>query len=110
MRVIACIALSILLVACGAGPSGGNPPATPTPTTSSSPTPSASPSPTPSPSMTPSPKPSPSPTCTLPLLGGTSARATIADVRVGSHPGYDRLVVEFTGGQPSYKLVAQDPK
>jgi hypothetical protein len=28
---------------------------------------------------------------------------------VGSHPGYDRLVVEFTGGMPAYKLVAQDP-
>jgi hypothetical protein len=30
-------------------------------------------------------------------------------VRVGSHPGYDRLVVEFSGGLPAYKLVAQDP-
>jgi hypothetical protein len=37
-----------------------------------------------------------------------SARATIVDVRVGSHPGYDRLVIEFSGGQPSYKLVPQD--
>jgi hypothetical protein len=35
--------------------------------------------------------------------------ATITDLRVGSHPGYDRLVVEFTGGMPAYKLVAQDP-
>ncbi len=44
-----------------------------------------------------------------PVQGGTSARATITDVRVGSHPGYDRLVVEFSGGLPEYKLVAQDP-
>jgi hypothetical protein len=43
------------------------------------------------------------------LQGGTSSRATITDVRVGSHPGYDRLVVEFSGGLPTYKLVAQDP-
>jgi hypothetical protein len=35
--------------------------------------------------------------------------ATITDVRVGSHPGYDRLVVEFTGGLPAYKLLAQAP-
>lgn len=28
---------------------------------------------------------------------------------MGSHPGYDRLVIEFTGGVPLYKLVAQDP-
>jgi hypothetical protein len=25
------------------------------------------------------------------------------------HPGYDRLVIEFSGGLPPYKLVAQDP-
>jgi hypothetical protein len=107
MRVIAWIGLSILLVACGgAGPIGGNPPATPTSSASPSPSPAA----TPAPATTPSPKPSPSPTCTLPLQGGTSARATITDVRVGSHPGYDRLVIEFSGGQPSYKLVPQDPK
>ena len=104
MRFVAWIALSILVVACGtSGPIGGNPPATPT--ILASPAPSASPSPSP----TPSPKPSPSPTCTFPLLGGTSARATITDIRVGSHPGYDRLVIEFRGGQPSYKLVPQDP-
>ena len=25
------------------------------------------------------------------------------------HPTYDRLVIEFSGGLPAYKLVAQDP-
>ena len=44
------------------------------------------------------------------MQGGTSARATITDVRVGSHTGYDRLVIEYSGGQPYYKLVAQNPK
>ena len=43
------------------------------------------------------------------MQGGTAARAIITDVRVGSHPGYDRLVIEFSGGLPTYKLVAQDP-
>lgn len=43
------------------------------------------------------------------MRGGTSSQATITDVRVGSHPGYDRLVIEFTGGLPPYKLVAQNP-
>jgi hypothetical protein len=109
MRVAALIAVSIVVVACGApGPSASNPSATPTPTTSVSPIPSASPSPTPK--QTPSPAPSPTPACILPLTGGTSARATITDVRVGSHAGYDRLVIEYSGGQPYYKLVAQDPK
>jgi hypothetical protein len=28
---------------------------------------------------------------------------------VGSHSGYDRLVIEYSGGQPSYKFVSQDP-
>ncbi len=44
------------------------------------------------------------------MHGGTAARATITDVRVGSHAGYDRLVIEYTGGQPAYKMVPQDPK
>jgi hypothetical protein len=43
------------------------------------------------------------------MRGGTESRATITDVRVGSHPGYDRLVIEFAGGMPAFKLVAQDP-
>ena len=28
---------------------------------------------------------------------------------MGSHSGYDRLVIEYSGGQPSYKFVSQDP-
>jgi hypothetical protein len=104
MRVTALIPISILLVACGsAGPSAGNPTATPTQIST------PSPAPTPSPTATPSPSPSPPPTCSFPLQGGTASRATITDVRVGSHPGYDRLVIEYSGGQPSYKLVPQDP-
>lgn len=43
------------------------------------------------------------------MQGGTASRATIVDVRVGSHAGYDRLVIEYRGGQPSFKLVPQNP-
>jgi hypothetical protein len=107
MKGIALVGLVILLVACGTA-TGGTGQASPSPSAVASPSPS--PSPTPATSPTPSPSPSPSPVAAcLPLQGGTAARATIVDVRVGSHPGYDRLVIEFTGGLPQYKLVAQDP-
>jgi hypothetical protein len=33
----------------------------------------------------------------------------ITDVRVGTHTGYDRVVIEFSGGLPYYKMFAQDP-
>jgi hypothetical protein len=111
MRVAAATtlaALIVLLAACGATSPGAYS-SSPTPSTSASPPaePTSSPSPTPSPIASPS--PSASPIACLPQQGGTASRATITDVRVGSHPGYDRLVVEFSGGLPAYKLVAQDP-
>jgi hypothetical protein len=109
MRVHAATTLAafiFLLAACGSIPPGSSSSsAIPNPTASPTAEPTLSPSPTPFP-ITP---PSPSPITCLPQQGGTSSRATITDVRVGSHPGYDRLVVEFSGGLPAYKLVAQDP-
>jgi hypothetical protein len=108
MKAIALAALMVLLAACGStSPGGLSSSATPSPSTSPSAEPTPSPSPTPS--QIASPSPSPSSLACLPQQGGTSSRATITDVRVGSHPGYDRLVVEFSGGLPPYKLVAQDP-
>lgn len=113
MRVAALVALSVLLVACGSVSPGGQPSSSPnasaSPSPEATPTPSASPSPSPTPVASPVASPSPSPVACLPVQGGTSSRATITDVRVGSHPGYDRLVVEFSGGLPGYKLVSQDP-
>jgi hypothetical protein len=50
----------------------------------------------------------PAPSC-YPVKGGTGSSATISDIRVGRHPGYDRVVVQFTGGLPSYQLVPKDP-
>jgi len=71
----------------------------------SSPTPSASPSPGASPSV------SPTPDSTLPAFVCAStapinsaqapAVAFIDDLRTGTHPGYDRLTVQFQNGQPA---------
>jgi hypothetical protein len=108
MKVAAFAAFLVLLSACGSVSPGGNGSSTaPSPSASASPEPTPSPSPSPSPVATPS--PSPSAIACLPVEGGTSSRATITDVRVGSHPGYDRVVIEFSGGLPAYKLVVQDP-
>jgi hypothetical protein len=48
--------------------------------------------------------------CELPIEGdGTVAHAQITDVRVGSHDGYDRVVIEFDEGIPPYILQAATP-
>jgi hypothetical protein len=113
---IVILVLASLLAACGAprpiGPGGGPSPSS-TETASVSPLPTATPSP--SPSASPSPSPSPTATATplacFPIKGGSAAaRATIADVRVGSHPGYDRLVIELTGGATGYSIDVHDIK
>jgi hypothetical protein len=114
MRVGAGLALLLLLSACGSASStAANPTASPTPSAAASPSPAESPTPIPTPSPTPvaspSPSPSASPSACQTVQGGTAARAIITDVRVGSHPGYDRLVIQFSGGLPAYKLAPQDP-
>jgi hypothetical protein len=97
MRLIAIAALTVFLAACG----------------STSPAASISPSAnpvSPAPTVQPPPaSPAASPLACLPSQGGTASRATITDVRVGTHAGYDRVVVEFTDGMPAYKLTWQDP-
>lgn len=107
MKAGALAALVVLLAACGSAPGGGSQ-VTPSPSATVSPSQSPSPTSAPSPSPIASPSPAPSDAC-FPKQGGTSSRATITDVRVGSHTGYDRLVIEFAGGMPAYKLVPQDP-
>jgi hypothetical protein len=107
-HAIGLLLVTLLMAACGAptpvGP-GGSPTDTPTAT------PAVSPSPSPSPTATPAPSPSPSatPLACFPITGGSSTlRATITDLRVGSHPGYDRLVIELSGGVPTYRIEAHD--
>jgi len=92
-----------LLTACGTAPKfqpGGSPePSAPSPIVS------ASPSPTPVQQAT----PSPAPLACWPLTGGSQLnRAIITDVRVGTHAGYDRLVIEFGGGMPPFRLEPHD--
>lgn len=74
---------------------------TPSPApTSAPPSASATAAPTTSPGSTP-------PTACAALTGGgqTTATATLHDIRVAHHPGYDRLVFEFDGAQvPQYRI------
>jgi|SRR5579859_1088285 len=105
MKYLGLLAACVLLAGCGSATIGES---TQTPTPSA--VASDSPSPISSPSPTPTPLASPSPTLVCATIqGGTTSRATITDVRVGVHPTYDRLVIEFSGGLPPYKLVPQDP-
>jgi hypothetical protein len=108
MKILNLLALCVLISACGSATIGGNPQSTPTPSEAASPSAAPSPSASVSPTTSPVVSPAPTPVCAT-IRGGTSSRATITDVRVGTHPGYDRVVVEFSGGLPEYRLVPQDP-
>jgi hypothetical protein len=105
------VALTVLgvVAACGSAPT-----ATFSPNPQASPTPSPSPaqSPSPSPSLTPTPSPLPSPTppagfCLADSSGVSVASNTVVAVRIGQHPGYDRIVIEFASGVPSYSVTRQ---
>jgi hypothetical protein len=49
-------------------------------------------------------------TCEMPIEGvGTVDRAQITDVRVGTHDGYDRVVIEFDEGIPPFTLDDATP-
>lgn len=114
MRRVFLTAVALALVAaCG---QVSNRPA-PSPTApASSPTPSATV--TPSPTVTAA-APIPTPTTSQPAgppagfacanASGGSAQAVsrVVAVRVGSHDGYDRLVIEFNGAVPAYRIQLQ---
>ena len=90
-------AVALLLTACG-GTSGA-----PTLTPTSTPTPGATATPTPTP------PPTPSPTTVgdcLPTNGGTTERARITDMRIGTASGYDTLVIQFDAAVTHYELSA----
>lgn len=67
-----------------------------------------SPSPSPSPSSSPVASPTP-PTGFgfVPVSGGAVASSTVVAVRVGRHIGFDRFVIEFGGGAPTYSVTPQ---
>lgn len=108
------MALAMTLVAA-CGQVANRPTASPTATApASSPTPSATA--TPSPTSTPPAQPTPTPSQPAPPAGFTCANATggspqavsrVVAVRVGSHDGYDRLVIEFSGAVPAYRVQLQ---
>jgi hypothetical protein len=69
-------------------------------------TPGVSPAPVTTPTPTPVPSPSPTPKyicgASTGFVGKTPPlSAFIDDVRTGTHPGYDRLTIEFNNGQPA---------
>jgi len=124
----------VAVAACGQATITGTPSAAPsiapsiapTPSIAASVEPSAVPSPTvaptesPAPSATTAPTASPAPSasasagfsCAYPYrrAGTTSRVVQVADVRVGSHPGSDRIVFEFAGGRlPTLRLDAVEP-
>ena len=49
--------------------------------------------------------------CDLPITGAASiGLAHLADVRVGTHPGYDRIVFEFIeDGTPEFRIEVAEP-
>jgi hypothetical protein len=103
-----------LLAACGQQSGGPGPSPSPSATPSVSPTPTVSPEPSLTPSPVPSPTVSPSPVwppagfTTGGASGGSAATiVNVTGVRVGAHPGYDRFVIEFSGGVPSYTVAPQ---
>jgi hypothetical protein len=107
-RTLTVLVVAMALTACGAMPRV-QPGSSPEPSAPSSTTPSpivhASPSPAPASDTT----PSPAPLACWPLTGGSQLnRAIITDIRVGTHAGYDRLVIEFSGGMPPFRLEPHD--
>jgi len=116
------LALVVVAVGVGAflivprllpGPSE-SPSAAPSASGAASATASASTAATAVPSLTPTPSPSsglPAYTCGLPITGPASVGiAHTADVRVGTHAGYDRVVFEYLEtGTPAYRIAAAHP-
>lgn len=108
-KFIVALAVLGLVAACGYAPiasSSPSPQASPTPSTSPYVSPSSSPSPSPSPSPVPSPTP-PAGFYMTDSSGGFVASNAVVAVRVGQHPGYDRIVIEFASGVPSYTVTRQ---
>lgn len=89
-------AVAILFLAACGGTSGA---ATPTPT-QLTPTPTATVTPT----ALVTPTPSASPVACGPMAGGTSGRARITDMRIGTTSGYDSLVIQFDTAVTKYAI------
>jgi hypothetical protein len=116
LGAVAILASLLALAACApsASPSAS---ASGQPSTSASQSASAAPSASTPESVPPSDSASEEPSVSLPEfscvpsfgLGGTTALATISDVRVGTHDGFDRIVFEFDSGIPALTVEAALP-
>jgi hypothetical protein len=107
--LIGALFLVFLVSACAASPIAQQ---SPSAQPSSTATPSASPTPTPTPTPSPTPTVAPSPTppagfVAADFSGGSVSDSPVTAVRVGQHDGYDRIVIEFGGGVPSYTVTRQ---
>lgn len=106
-KLLGVVCLSVLLVACGS-PGAANPSPSPSPTPVASPSELPSPSPSPTPSLQPSASPTPpAGFACADTSGGSVSDTTVTTVRVGQQSGYDRFVIEFGGGVPSYTVTRQ---
>lgn len=110
---IAALVLVAIVSACSASNgAGASSSASPEPSTGGS----ATSLPSPTQGATPSASPLPEPTgageytCGQPISGvGSVGRAQIADVRIGTHDGYDRIVFDFDNGIPAYSVEIVTP-
>ena len=104
---------SWLRLSVGPGPTASPSIVLPTPTSAQTASPSLSqPTPTPSGSSS-SAAPSPTAGCasSATLAGTATTPVTISDVRVGTHPGYDRIVFDIadSGLRPDVQVVPAEP-
>ncbi len=111
-RVLLALLAAAALVAAAACDEEAAPPTTPTEETSPAESPTAAPT---SPAATTAPEPTTpfqgsrgpveAPASSGLALGG----AILVDVRVARHAGFDRIVFEFQGGLPGYRIQYVDP-
>jgi len=108
MRVLAAALLVLVLAGC-------TPSASPSASVSVVPTASSTMAPTSAPTKAPTAAPEPTADlgdfiCSYPYaVDGTSDRAQIDDVRVGSHKGYDRIVFQFQRSIPAMDVKVGKP-
>jgi hypothetical protein len=94
------MAVALSAAGCGSGPASS-----PGATTAPAPTASAAPAPSLTPAATPTAKPSAAiPSWPQqPRSGpGSGSEGFLTAIRTGAHPGFDRVVFEFSGGVPGY--------
>src|ERR1700730_4443325 len=103
------VSFALALVGCG-GTATTSASSSPTAPSSASSSPAATPTPQERPSPTAMAIPLPAPTLpagfTSPDASGVSEQAgsNVVGVPIGQHDGYDRLVIEFSGAIPGYKV------